>query len=398
MPTPLRVLVGALGPGVLPVLPGADGPPAGTVLLDLGPEHPSGTGLVELRLWVDRDDAAGAGTITDATVVVGALHRGVEKLFEVRDYRQVLVLADRHDWQAPFAAELTVALACEQLLGLEVPTRAVWLRTLLAEHTRLLSHLGFLAWVPHRAGRADVVAAVRALRQRLRDQLQRLTGNRVHPMVNRVGGLAADADADWLDAELAVLDDVRRLADDLDGQLSTPALRTLLTGVAVLGPDAVAAYGVTGPAARSSGLDADLRRQRPYLAYADLDDLLRPAAGTTGDAAARLTTLVDELRVCADLVTACAERLRGLGGEVAVRLGKVVRLPEGETYVATEAPLGVSGVFLVSRGEKTPWRLKLRTPSFNHVSALERLLRGVEVDALEATLASIGYVVGDIDK
>ena len=133
------------GPGVLPTAATAP-PPAGTVLLDLGPEHPSGTGLVELRLWVTD------GVVTDATVVVGALHRGVEKLFEVRDYRQVLVLADRHDWQAPFAAELTVALTCERLLGLEVPPRAVWLRTLLAEHTRLLSHLGFLAWVPFRLG------------------------------------------------------------------------------------------------------------------------------------------------------------------------------------------------------------------------------------------------------
>ena len=395
MPTPLRVLVGALGPGVLPALPGPDGPPAGTVLLDLGPEHPSGTGLVELRLWVD--DSSGVPTITDATVVVGALHRGVEKLFEVRDYRQVLVLADRHDWQAPFAAELTVALTCEQLLGLEVPPRAVWLRTLLAEHTRLLSHLGFLGWVPYRAG-ADGPAPVTALRERLRDQLQRLTGNRVHPMVNRVGGLAADADDAWLDAELAVLDEARRVADRIGAQLGSAGLRERLEGVAPLGAEVVTGYGVTGPAARASGFDVDLRRQRPYLAYAELADLLRPPPATAGDASARLETLVHELRVSADLVEASVARLRGVDGEVAVRLGKVVRLPEGEAYVPTEAPLGVSGVFLVSRGEKTPWRLKLRTPSFNHVSALEQLLRGVAVDALEATLASIGYVVGDIDK
>ena len=115
MPTPLRVLVGALGPGRAADRRDASRRPPGTVLLDLGPEHPSGTGLVELRLWVED------GVVTEASVVVGALHRGVEKLFEVRDYRQILMLADRHDWQAPFAAELTVALTCEQLLGLEVP-------------------------------------------------------------------------------------------------------------------------------------------------------------------------------------------------------------------------------------------------------------------------------------
>jgi len=388
VPTSLRVLVGALGPGVLPTA--ATGPaPAGTVLLDLGPEHPGGTGLVELRLWVDD------GVITDASVVVGALHRGVEKLFEVRDYRQILMLADRHDWQAPFAAELTVALTCERLLGLEVPPRAAWLRTLLAEHTRLLSHLGFLAWVPFRLG---VPSPTAAAREALRRQLQRLTGNRVHPMVNRVGGLAADADAGWLDAELAVLSEVRGAADQLDAWLAAEPLQELTAGTAVLSRSVVAAHGVTGPAARAGGLDVDLRTQRPYLAYAELADLLAPNPATAGDAAARLATLVHELRVSADLVEACAERLRSLPGEVAVRLGKVVRLPEGEAYVATEAPLGVSGVFLVSRGDKTPWRLKLRTPSFNHVSALEPLLVGLPVEALEATLASIGYVVGDVDK
>ena len=388
MATPLRVLVGALGPGVLPTAATAP-PPSGTVLLDLGPEHPSGAGLVELRLWVED------GRVTEAHAVVGAMHRGVEKLFEVRDYRQVLVLADRHDWEAPFAAELTVALTCETMLGLEVPPRTMWLRTLLAEHTRLLSHLGFLAWVPFRLG---VASPTSQLRQELRLQLQRLTGNRVHPMVNRVGGLAADADAGWLDAELAVLAQVRDVAARLGEWLDAPALREALVGTAVLPPALVAAYGVTGPAARAGGLEADLRLQRAYLAYAELADLLRPTPFRAGDAHARLATLVHELGVSADLVEACVTRLRSLEGEVAVRLGKVVRLPEGEAYVATEAPLGVSGVFLVSRGEKTPWRLKLRTPSFNHVSALEPLLRGVPVDALEATLASVGYVVGDLDK
>lgn len=388
MPTPLRVLVGALGPGVL-TASATEAPPAGTVLLDLGPEHPGGTGLVELRLWVDD------GVVTEASVVVGALHRGVEKLFEVRDYRQILMLADRHDWQAPFAAELTVALTCEQLLGLEVPPRAVWLRTLLAEHTRLLSHLGFLAWVPFRLG---LPSPTSPLREALRLQLQRLTGNRVHPMVNRVGGLAADADAAWLDAERAVLADVRSTADQLSAWLDSAVLQGLTTGTAVLTRQVVAAHGVTGPAARAGGLDVDLRTQRPYLAYAELAEHLRPGQATAGDAQARLSTLVHELRVSADLVEACVSRLGSLPGEVAVRLGKVVRLPEGEAYVATEAPLGVSGVFLVSRGDKTPWRLKLRTPSFNHVSSLEPLLVGLPVEALEPTLASIGYVVGDIDK
>lgn len=384
----LRVLVGSLGPGVLPG-PATSAPPDGTILLDLGPEHPSNAGLVELRLWVQ------GGTVSTAQVVVGAMHRGVEKLFEVRDYRQVLALADRHDWQAPYAAELTVALACEQMLGLELPERALWLRTLLAEHTRVLSHLGFLGWVPHRLG---VDAGVAAVRESLRAQTLRLSGNRVHPMLNRVGGLGADADNPWLDAELRVLEDVRALARQLRALLDDDALRTSTGGVAILGRELVEAYGVTGPAARASGLPADLRTARPYLAYAELAGLVAPTAETGGDAYARLAGLVHELEVSAELVEACAERLRRCPGPVDTPLAQVLKLPEGETYVATEAPLGVSGVFLVSRGEKTPWRLKLRTPSFNHVAALEGLLPGLPTADLEAALASIGYVAGDIDR
>lgn len=145
MHTPVRVLVGALAPGVLPSTR-PEAPPAGTIVLDLGPDHPTNAGLIELRLWTED------GVISSAEVVVGAMHRGAEKLYEVRDYRQILMLADRHDWQAPFFGELAVAMTCEQLLGVEVPQRAVWLRTLLAEHTRILSHCGFLGYLPHRLG------------------------------------------------------------------------------------------------------------------------------------------------------------------------------------------------------------------------------------------------------
>jgi NADH-quinone oxidoreductase subunit D len=118
----------------------------------------------------------------------------------------------------------------------------------------------------------------------------------------------------------------------------------------------------------------------------------------SADAQSRLRVLAEELAFSASLIIECTDRLIGKPGTVSVRLGKIIRVPEGETYVAIEAPLGIAGAFLVSRGEKTPWRLKLRTPSFNNVSSLERVLVGVRTDALEATLASIGYVVGDIDK
>lgn len=387
---PVRILVGSLGPGRLP--DAAARPPAGTVLLDLGPEHPSHAGLLELDLWTEDQ------VITGARVVVGAMHRGAEKLFEVRDYRQILMLADRHDWQAPFSGELNVALACEQALGLEVPPRAVWLRTLLAEHTRILSHCGFLLYAPHRRPEPSVARGLRDLRETLRRQTQRLTGNRIHPMVNRVGGLAADATDEWMRFERAAMVVARAMADQIAVLVDSPELGAVTRAVAPLSRTTIEQYGVTGPAARASGVDLDLRRHQPYLAYADLTALIPAAGHTEGDAWARLRLLTEEIVVSADLVDACADRLAQLAGPVDVKLNKIVKLPEGETYLAVEAPLGVAGVFLVSRGEKTPWRLKLRTPSFHNVAALEAVLIGVPVAALEATLASIGYVVGDIDR
>jgi NADH-quinone oxidoreductase subunit D len=367
----------------------SDEPPAGTLLLDLGPDHPSHTGLIELRLWTS------SGVITSAQVVVGAMHRGVEKLFEVRDYTQILMLADRHDWHAPFFGELAVALTAEQLMGLTVPERAVWLRTLLAEHTRILSHCGFLTWVVRRGVTDPGLVRVR---EALRQQTADLTGNRIHPMVNRIGGLAADADADWLQAESRVMREVRSAAHVLLHLVGCDPVAELTQGVARLNAATIAQYGISGPAARASGVHLDLRCQQPYLAYPELARLIDPPDSVAGDAQARLTLLAQEMILSSRLVDACVERLAKIRGPVAVKLGKIIRLPEGEGYGAVEAPLGIAGVYLSSRAEKTPWRLKLRTPSFNNIASLESLLIGVAVKSLEATLASVGYVVGDIDK
>ena len=190
--------------------------------------------------------------ITRAEVVVGAMHRGAEKLFEVRDYRQILMLADRHDWHAPFSGELLVALACERLLGLTVPARAVWLRTLLAEHTRILSHCAFLSYVSQR-GRGGSVDLV-GLREELRGQTLLLSGNRIHPMINRVGGLAADADDRWLRAEERVATRAAAAGERLASMIHAAPFAGLTAGVAEIGPTTIEQYGISGPAARASGV------------------------------------------------------------------------------------------------------------------------------------------------
>jgi NADH-quinone oxidoreductase subunit D len=194
------------------------------------------------------------------------------------------------------------------------------------------------------------------------------------------------------------MSEVRTAAQAVLELIGADPVAGLTHGVARLDAATIAQYGVSGPAARASGVDVDLRRQQPYLAYPELASLIDPPRSVAGDAQARLALLAQEMITSSRLVDACRERLAQIGGPVAVKLGKIIRLPEGQGYGAVEAPLGIAGVYLSSRGEKTPWRLKLRTPSFNNMASLESLLVGVEVDSLEATLASIGYVVGDIDK
>lgn len=351
-------------------------------MLDLGPDHPSRAGLLELQV------SAVAGVIDHARILPGAMHRGAEKLFEARDYRQILMLADRHDWQAPFFGELAAAEAFEGLLRLEPPPRAIWIRTLLAEHTRILSHFGFLAWAVK--DDADLTLAVRAVREHLRTQSTALTGNRIHLMATRIGGVAVDPSPEWLTGERELMNRVAGLASAL--------LRLDLPGAGIAAVDSarIDGFGLSGPMARAAGVTLDSRVTAPTGAYAALAGLLRPTPTRSGDARARFMVMADECLTSARLVEACCDRMPS--GPVRVRLPKIVKLPEAEIYSFVEAPLGRAGFHVVSRGDKTPWRMKLRSPSFHHVASLEALLPGTPVAHVETVLASVGYVVGDLDK
>ena len=344
------------------------------LVLELGPHHPSTHGSLRLRLELD------GYVVVTAEPLVGALHRGAEKLFEARDYRQVLVLANRHDWLSAFNNEVGIALAVERMLGMEVPPRAVWLRTLLCELNRVLSHLAFLP------GGSPGALSLLPVREALQAVLEEATGGRVHHVFTRVGGVREDIPAGWPSRCAAAVAAVRA-ALPVD-------LLMLGHGLGVLTLPHALSYGVSGPVGRASGLDLDLRRDEPYLAYGALDVpvILRQ----DGDAAARFACLRDQVHVSLDLVDACLAQLPG--GPVNVRLPKTVRAPEGATYVWTENPSGLQGYLLVSRGEKTPWRLAMRTASFSNVSALPAVLPGCRVQDLPLVLASFFFVVGDIDK
>lgn len=376
---------------------GAGGLATADMVLNIGPQHPATHGVLRLRVTLDGE------RIVAAEPIVGYMHRGAEKLFEVRDYRQIMVLANRHDWLSAFSSEVGLALLVERMLGMEVPERATWTRTLLVELNRVLNHLMFAGSYPLELGAMTPIFYSFREREELQAVMEQISGGRMHYMFNRVGGLRDELPAGWLDNVSAAIVAVRRRLPDLEGMLLGNEILTARTrGVGVLDQGTISAYGVSGPIARASGVDVDLRRDQPYLAYAELfasDGPGRVVTRSEGDCLARLEVLLEQVHVSLDLADACVERLRSLPvGPVNVKLPKVLKVPEGTDYLATENPLGFNGYYLVSHGEKTPWRLKLRSASFNNVSVLAQMLPGQLLADMVAILGSMFFVVGDIDK
>ncbi|MFI5621000.1 NADH-quinone oxidoreductase subunit D [Streptomyces sp. NPDC051567] len=364
------------------------------MVLNIGPQHPSTHGVLRLRLVLDGE------RIVSADPVVGYMHRGAEKLFEARDYRQIVMLANRHDWLSAFSNELGVVMAVERMLGMEVPERAVWMRTLLAELNRVLNHLMFLGSYPLELGGITPIFHAFREREELQAVMEEISGGRMHYMFNRVGGLKEDLPAGWLGRTRAAVADVRTRMDVYDKLVhGNEIFRGRTRGVGVLSAEAVHAYGVSGPVARASGVDFDLRRDEPYLAYGELQDVLKVVTRTEGDCLARFECLLDQTHNALDLAVACLDRMNELEpGPINQRLPKVLKAPEGHTYAWTENPLGINGYYLVSKGEKTPYRLKLRSASYNNIQALAVLLPGQLVADMVSILGSLFFVVGDIDK
>lgn len=362
------------------------------MVLNIGPQHPATHGVLRLRIVLDGE------RIVHAEPIIGYMHRGAEKLFEVRDYRQIVVLANRHDWLSAFANELGVVMAVEQMLGMEVPGRAVWVRTLLAEMNRVLSHLVFLGSYPLEVGAITPVFYAFREREALQAAMEEVSGGRMHYMFNRVGGLKEELPAGWTNRAKRAVADVRRRLPDLENLiLGNEIFHARTRGVGVISPEMVHAYGISGPIARSAGVDFDLRRDEPYLGYGELT--VPVVTRSEGDCLSRFECLLEQTYVSLDLADACLDRLVALPpGPINTRLPKVLKAPEGSIYTWTENPLGINGYYLVSRGEKTPWRLKLRSASFNNVQVLSELLPGNLVADMVSILGSMFFVVGDVDK
>lgn len=357
--------------------------------LSIGPAHPATHGVFRIVLELDGE------RVRRATPVIGYMHRGFEKLAEHRDYRQIMALVNRHDWLSGFSNELGVALAVEKMLEMEVPERAQWIRMLLAEWNRVLNHLMFIGSYALELGAITPMFYAFREREDIQHLMESATGGRLHFTYNQVGGVKIDLPRGFLQHSRDVLALLRsRLGDYEDLVLGNEIFQARTKGVGPLPPEVALSIGVTGPTLHATGVAEDSRVTEPYLRYADVD--VRVPVGTNGDAFDRFSCLLARVGASLEIIEQIHDRIPP--GPVNQKLPKMVKAPEGATYVRTENPLGQLGYWLESDGGRTPWRLKMRTPSFSNVQAIPYLMEGSLLPDAISILGSVFFVVGDIDR
>ena len=360
------------------------------VVLDLPHFSPVTHGMLLIDAQFDSGPDP-ESVITKATAVLGSMHRGAEKLFESRDYRQILMLASRHEWLSPFSGETGVAQLLERELGITVPLTARWLRTLLLEFNRVTSHMAFLAGFPWDP---QLSFTLGQLREPWVELLQSYTGSRMHPMITCIGGLTHAPTDEWLTTLDALCASTRAAMTTL----LDSGLDTIPTGLGILSPQTVTDFALSGPAARASNVYRDLRTTSTQLMYHEIADF-EPLTQTSGDVAARLRQLRDELLQAIQIIQGCISHCRtGLNDDINVLLPKVIRVPEGRYEHSIETPLGIASWYLVSQNDKMPYRLKLRPASLHTVLALSEVLVGATLDQAKLIIASMPFLSGDADR
>jgi NADH-quinone oxidoreductase subunit D len=323
------------------------------------------------------------------------MHRGFEKLSEYRDYRQIMALMNRHDWISAACNEVGVALLVEKMMGLEVPERAQWIRTIICEWNRILNHLVFVGSFPLELGALTPVFYAFREREEIQRLMEMATGQRLHHNFFRVGGLKEDVPAGFLALSRELVGRIRaRIREYEDLLLGNEIFKARTKGIGVLSAEVALDHGVSGAILHATGCSEDARKTEPYLKYGEVD--FDVPVGENGDAYDRFVVLVERIRASLRIIEQANDLVPA--GPVNLRMPKVVKVPEGAAYIRTENPLGQLSYYCVSRGEKTPWRFKIRTPSFNNVSVLPHMLRGVLLPDLVAIMGSMLFVVGDVDR
>ena len=382
--------------------------------VNMGPQHPSTHGV--LRLVVELDGEI----IEKITPHIGYLHRGVEKLSENRTYHQTIPLTDRLDYLAPMSNNLGYVLAVEKLLGIEVPERAQAVRVIMAELTRLKSHLVWIACHALDIGAMTVFLYAFRERELVMDIYEKLSGARMTSNYFRVGGLSQDVYAGFEKDVREIIDTFPAHFDTYEGLLTKNTIwlqRTIGNGV-ISAEDAID-FGITGPALRGSGVDWDLRRDNPYSGYekytfkvpvgenCDTYDRYKVRLVEMREAVKIIRQALDSLKpgpvlandpqVCYPAKESVYNSIEGLIHHFKIA-SEGFPVPEGEVYQSVEAPKGELGYYLVSDGGTKPYRMRIRPPSFVNLGAIEKMAKGAMLADLVAVIGTLDIVLGEIDR
>jgi NADH-quinone oxidoreductase subunit D len=385
-----------------------------TMIINMGPQHPSTHGVLRLMLELDGE------TVLRTKPIIGYLHTGMEKNAEGLTYLQGSTNVTRMDYVSPFFNELVLSLATEQLLGIEVPPRAMWIRMLMCELNRMASHLLFLATNGMDLGAVSMIIYGWREREEVLRFFEQVTGLRMNHNYIRPGGVAVDLPPGWRDEVLRLLDLIPPRLDEYDILLTEqPLFRERTQGVGIITAQEAIALGITGPILRSTGVAWDLRRDMPYMAYDELDfDVI---VGSYGDCFDRYAIRLNEVRESMKIVRQILDKMPP--GDYRVQDKKVTpppraridesmealihhfkiftegfKVPEGEVYVAIESPRGEVGCYLVSDGSAKPYRMHIRAPSFANLQALPHMMRGGLIADAVAVISSVDPVLGDVDR
>ena len=385
-----------------------------TMIINMGPQHPSTHGVLRLMLELDGE------TVVRTKPIVGYLHTGMEKTGETLTYTQGGTNVTRMDYLSPLHNELVFSMAVEQLLDIEVPERGIWIRMLLGELNRISSHLLFMATNGMDIGAVSMMLYGWRERELVLSFFEKTTGLRMNHNFIRPGGTAADLPSDWRNDMLHLLDAIPPRLEEYDTLLTGQPIFTQRTqGVGVITPEQAIALGATGPVLRSTGVEWDLRRNMSYLHYDKVE--FDVVVGTYGDAFDRYAIRLNEMRESFRIVRQILDLMptgpyRTLDKKVTppprsridesmealIHHFKIFtegfKVPEGEVYTAVESPRGELGCYLVSDGTSKPYRLHIRGPSFVNLQTLPVMLRGGLVADAVAAISSIDPVMGDVDR
>ena len=358
--------------------------------LNIGPQHPATHGTLRIVAQLDGEQ------VIRAEPMAGYMHRGYEKLSEVRTYPQITTLVNRIDWLGSFANEVPFILAAEHLMEVEAPPRATWIRTLLFEMSRVAHMILFLGDMGVQLGAVTPVFFAFRDREFVLDQIEKATGGRFHPNFDRIGGLKDDLPKGWIESTKDSMQTVLTFCDQIeDLLLGSEIFQSRTRGIGVIPKDVAMQYGLSGANARGSGIDWDLRRDNPVgLAYPDLD--WKVWTHPDGDSFSRFWVRLQETREAVKMIEQLCDGMPS--GPIMAKVPRIIKVPEGEAWVATENPLGEMGYYVVSQGGLGPFRVKIRTASFNNVSVVPWVCRGVYVPDVVTILASLYFILGDIDR